>query len=461
MTMQHDCRGLELTTESRTAAGAFDDAVHHFLEYRADTAAMIDRALVADPAFLMPRILRAGAMLLMGTNSVRPALDAELAAIGALETPRNERERLHERALLSWATGDLRRASRHWETIITRWPHDILALRSLHFQNFWMGAAPYMRQVVGAVIPRWTEDMPGYGFVLGMLAFGLEECGRYRQAERCGREAVERNDDDMWSIHAVAHVLEMQGRTAEGSRWLDHPQDRWADRGPFKAHLWWHRALFAVERESFDEALALYDAHVRPGERFVSTDMMNAPTLLARLEFQGVDVGDRWEGLAERSTAWVEDHVIAFTDAHTMMPLARTGRAAEAEAYLESLERLSHVSDCYAAEVTGPYILPLARAIHAFYGGDHRGCVDLLMPLRAALQPIGGSHAQRDVFHQLLLEAAMRAGDWPVARLLAEERIALRADNPLNWTKLAVILDRTGETAAAEAARGRAAMRPD
>ena len=84
MTMQHDCRGLELTTESRTAAGAFDDAVHHFLEYRADTAAMIDRALVADPAFLMPRILRAGAMLLMGTNSVRPAIDAELAAIGAL-----------------------------------------------------------------------------------------------------------------------------------------------------------------------------------------------------------------------------------------------------------------------------------------------------------------------------------------------------------------------------------------
>ncbi|MCB1832628.1 MAG: tetratricopeptide repeat protein [Geminicoccaceae bacterium] len=454
--MRSDMRGLELGTGSGEAVAAFDEAVQHFLEYRADTGGLIERAIEADPAFLMPRILRAGALLLMGTNTVRPMIDAELAAIDALETPRNPREELHERALLAWARGDLRQASRHWETIIARWPLDILALRSLHFQNFWMGAAPYMRQVVGATVQHWDESTPGYGFVLGMLAFGFEECGEYRRAEHCGREAVERNGDDMWAIHAVAHVLEMQGRTDEGRSWLAHPHDHWNDRGPFKAHLWWHRALFAIENGAFDEVLDLYDAHIRPGERFVSTDMMNAPSLLARLEFQGVDVGDRWERLAERSTGWIDDHVIAFTDAHTMFPLARTGRTAEAEAYVESLERLQTQPSSYVAEMTGPYLLPVARATKAYYEGDFRACVDLLMPLRAALQPIGGSWAQRDLFHQLLLEAAIRAGDWPNARLLAQERIAARADNGLNWNKLATILDAAGEKQAAENARQRA-----
>ncbi|MEZ5823729.1 MAG: tetratricopeptide repeat protein [Geminicoccaceae bacterium] len=404
----------------------------------------------------MPRILRAGALLLMGTNTVRPMIDAELEAIRALKTPRNTREALHEKALMAWALGDLRKAARHWEAIIARWPLDILALRSLHFQNFWMGAAPYMRQVVGATLRHWQEDTPGYGFVLGMLAFGLEECGEYGRAERCGREAVERNGDDMWAIHAVAHVLEMQGRTDEGRDWLAHPCDYWNDRGPFKAHLWWHRSLFAVERGAFDEALELYDAHVRPGERFVSTDMMNAPSLLARLEFNGVDVGDRWERLAERSTSWVDDHVIAFTDAHTMFPLARTGRKAEADAYIESLERLATRTNAYSAEVAGPFILPVARATKAFYEGDYGTCVDILMPLRASLQPIGGSWAQRDLFHQLLLEAAIRAGDWPTARLLAQERLAARGENGLNWSKLSTILDAAGEKRAAAEAREKA-----
>ena len=456
--MQQDARGLEISTESSAAASLADEALVHFLEYRADTADLIARALEADQDFVMPRILRTGALLLMGTTTVSAAISAELAALRSAPRPETLRERLHVQALESWAAGDVKTASAIWERIVIAWPHDLLALRSLHFQNFWMGEARYMRQVVGGVSCRWSESDPGYGFVLGMLAFGHEECSDYALAERYGRQAVELNPDDMWSIHAVAHVMEMQGRVAEGRSWLDHPVDQWTDRGPFKGHLWWHAALFALEDGAFDAALDLYDAHVRPGERFVSTDMMNAPSLLARLEFQGVDTGDRWERLAERSTSWIEDHVIAFTDAHTMFPLARTGRQEEAQAFLASLERFSARQNNYAASTVRPYLLPLAEAIKAFYEGQHDRVIELLLPLRASLQPVGGSFAQRDIFEQLLLEASIKAGNWPLARQLGMERTTLRPGNGLGWRKLATILDAIGERQSADEARERAAQ---
>lgn len=438
--MFDDRRGLALSCNSQEAAGLFDAALDDMLEYRARTAQSIQCAINADPAFMMPHILMAGGMLLMGTNIVRPALETKLGEIETLTSQSNltKRERLHAKALQAWACGDLKAACAHWESIVLDHPHDLLALRSLHFQNFWMGNAAYMRNATGAALASWSEDMPGYGFVLGMTAFGFEECGDYSRAERLAREAVARNPDDLWSVHAVAHVLEMQGRLSEGSSWLDGPDDQWLDRGPFKGHLWWHAALFAVERERFGHALDLYDRHIKPGEKFVSTDMMNAPSLLARLEFQGIDVGNRWTELASRSLEWIGNHVVPFTDAHTMFPLART-QMPEADDYLLSLEKLGQIHTGYAADIAEPYLVPLAKAVRAFYRKDYDQTIEILMPLRAQLQPIGGSHAQRDLFHQLLTEAAIKHKKWLLARSLLNERVTLRPDNLSNHRKMAMI----------------------
>ena len=101
--------------------------------------------------------------------------------------------------------------------------------------------------------------MPHYGNLLGMVAFGLEELGLYDMAERYGRDAADQNPDDLWAVHAVAHVMEMQQRAAEGIKWLDYSLDHFRDFNPFRGHIWWHKGLFLIESESLDAAVSLYD----------------------------------------------------------------------------------------------------------------------------------------------------------------------------------------------------------
>ena len=69
---------------------------------------------------------------------------------------------------------------------------------------------------------------------------------------------------------------------------------------------------------------------------------------------------------------------------------------------------------------------PAALAIIAFGAGEHHKAIELMRPLRSIAHRFGGSHAQRDLIDLTLLEAAVRAGDGPLATALAHERLALR-----------------------------------
>ena len=41
------------------------------------------------------------------------------------------------------------------------------------------GDAVNLRDRVGRVIRHWHESVPGYSYILGMQAFGFEECNQY------------------------------------------------------------------------------------------------------------------------------------------------------------------------------------------------------------------------------------------------------------------------------------------
>ncbi|MBI4273199.1 MAG: tetratricopeptide repeat protein [Rhizobiales bacterium] len=455
--MHIDERGLALTTASAAAAEAFNAAVRDYLDYRLSAGERVKSALAADPAFVMGLCLRGYFMLLIGSNATLPAAKKALEQAKTHAESATRREAMHVTALSAWCDADTRRACDVWEQIIAEFPTDLLALRLHHFSSFWLGESRALRDLPAAASIAWNEDMPGYGNVLGMLSFGLEECGEYTEAETTGRRAVEFDPEDLWAVHAVAHVLEMQGRLKDGMAWLGQPTGTWADRNPFKDHLWWHTAMFPLEAGDYERVLALYDAEIKVDENGFYLDVQNAASLLLRLEFCGVDVGDRWQLLAEVAASRIDDHVLGFTDAHFMMALAQANRRDDAEKLLGSLRGFSaSANGNTAVGVAGPLTLPICEALLAFSEKKFDLAVDLLLPLRYRWQGLGASHAQRDIFSQVLIEAAIGAGRMPLARHLLAQRTALKPNSCYTWQRYAGVLEHFGEQENAAKARKRA-----
>jgi hypothetical protein len=429
--MRTDAQGLALTTDSDAAAAAFRDAVEGLAKYRLETGAKADQALAADPEFALGHCLKGYLAMLFGNRALLPRAAAAHAAGTERAARATPRERGHLAALAAWQAGRADSAATAWEAVLAEHPTDLLALRLAHFNYFWLGRARDMRASVERVAAAWTETTPGYGTLLAMQAFGAEECGDYPAAERAGRRAVELDRADLWATHAVAHALEMQGRAEDGIAWLDGLAPHWAGANNMIHHLWWHRALFHLERGETDTVLALYDDRIRNlGSDLVRAvpdlyiDIQNATALLWRLEHVGVTVGPRWAELADKAEARIGDCVLIFTLPHFMMALAADGRDAAAARLLDAMRDYGAAGEGSAASIVGAVAVPLCAAVLAHRKGEHAHVLALALPIRDKIWQLGGSHAQRDVFTQLLVDSAVRSGRLELARTLLGEATA-------------------------------------
>jgi hypothetical protein len=236
----------------------------------------------------------------------------------------------------------------------------------------------------------------------------------------------------VWAIHAVAHVLEMQGRLREGVTWLGNRMTDWAPDNAFAFHNWWHFALYHLDLGEHERVLDLYDGSIRPQPSSVVLEMVDASALLWRLRLREIEVGARWKPLADAWEALVEDGYYAFNDVHAMLALLSDGRVQAAERLQRTLERRALHADTNAA-MTREVGLPVCRGLQAFHHGRYSLAVELLMPVRKLAHRFGGSHAQRDLLNLTVIEAALRAGDYRLARALVAERVDLKPGSPFNW----------------------------
>jgi tetratricopeptide (TPR) repeat protein len=392
-----------------------------------------------------------------------PTLDGRTAqAIAAaekssLEHGANQRELRHISALKAWFDEDLVRAVQIWEDILLEHPLDAVALRLAYHTYFYLGDFANGRDLPARVMHAWNEDVPCYGFILGVYAFALEEAGDYGAAERLGRRAVDLNAGDIWAVHSVCHVLEMQGRHREGIDWVKSTEPGWRHCNNFRYHIWWHRTLFHLELDQYDEVLELYDTEVRADKSNEYLDICNAASLLWRLEARGVAVGDRWEELASVSEERIDDHVLAFVNAHFAMALTSGGRTMAVEQMLENLRGFALDGSKTEAGVTSNVGLPLCEALVAYRSGSYAQVVDLLQPIRYSFVTLGGSHAQRDLFVETLINAALKSEQFALARSLLSERTALKARSPSSWRQLAAAHKGLGDKQRARAAEVKAA----
>ncbi|MCW5730089.1 MAG: tetratricopeptide repeat protein [Alphaproteobacteria bacterium] len=450
-----DKRGVELSTGQRQSVEGYEEAVELMLGYYGDPLARIDLAIAGEPDFVMGHCFRAGLIATTTDQALDPELRASAAAAARLAGKANDRERAHIAAVSAWADGDMAGAVRRYGTIAMKDPGDIFAIQMAHLGDFFLGQSGMLRDRIAGILPGWSEQRPGYGYILGMYAFGLEESADYDRAEETGRRALDLNRRDPWAVHAVAHVMEMQGRQRDGISWLTTRADDWSPDNAFAYHNWWHLALYHLDLGETETVLRLYDERIRPQPSKVPLEMIDASAMLWRLALRGVDVGGRWRELAECWKAAGEGGYYAFNDCHAMLSFVAAGMREEAAALLATM-RAAASGTGTNARMTREVGLPLAEAVIAFANGDHGRAVDLLQDVRLIAHRFGGSHAQRDLIGLTLLESALRSGQGAVARALAAERTALKSTSPFNWRLAARAAEMTGEAARAEAALRRA-----
>jgi tetratricopeptide (TPR) repeat protein len=413
--MHRDIHGLPVSTASRDAATAFDRTIEGYLKYRADLAARLTALLTADPDFALAHCLKGYFALLSYKQANVPAAADAAAAARRLAMSATPREQAHVVALEHWLGGDLDRALGVWEQILVEHPHDVLAFRLAHFNSFWLGRPGAMRISVDRVLPKWGRELPAYGTILSCHCFSHEECGDYAIAEKSGRAAIEIDPGDIWGTHAVAHIMEMQGRHAEGIAWLDELERHWDGGNNLLHHLWWHRALFHLERREYDAVLDLYDRRFRNlGSKLTQAqpdlyiDIQNAASMLFRLERAGIEVGGRWAEIADKAEARIGDCLSAFTLPHWMMALAATGREEAARRMLDRMRTFGS-GEGTVMRIVGDVAVPVSEAVLAHRRGEHARACGLMRPVLDRMHELGGSHAQQDVLMQLFLDCAMKA----------------------------------------------------
>jgi len=422
--MIQDAQGHHLSGATEEAATAYDRAVRAFNLVHGDAIGLFDTARQTAPDFAMAYLGKAWVF----TVANDPGLRTQAAAL--VETARlltlNEREQAHLAALSHLVQGSRAAAVAVLDRHLMRYPFDLVAHQGAALTDGFLGRFHWVRDRSARALPLWSKDQPGYGTLLAMHGFGLEEAGDYARAEDESRAAAELEPFSFWPHHTVAHVMEMTGRPEDGLCWMAAREALWSTPTHLKqVHIWWHKALFHLELGQYDEALALYDGPMRATQRPVALSLTNASALLWRLDTLGYDIGDRWWELAALWQDHADGKCLVFGDIHAAMAELRSGQEALVERRLEAM-RETAASRLESAGLYRTVGIPVVEGLAAFHRGAYAEAVELLLPVRFELWQIGGSHAQRDVVDWTLTEAAVRASQRDVALSLAHERLGTR-----------------------------------
>lgn len=418
--MATDVYGLPVTTSSAEALEAYNRGVESALGWKADALDLFRLATQHDPNLA---VAHAGAAACLFLEEQFAEAKAASEAARALASPSiSARERSYVEAVTLWTAGKVPDAERMMEAHLREYPRDLPIVQRLYFVHFWLGKFPEMLEATTALVPHLGDS----SYMLGMHAFALEQAGRCPEAVDTAEKALAKNASDAWSIHALAHALY---ESAEFDRAIARLPDviepvrglNW-----FQNHLWWHVVLMHLARGEYDTVSSMSRDLFEREPSTIAGDLHDSISLLWRLELAGRPVADRWAPFAAIARERINRTGLLFHVAHVAMALAGARDFTSTERQAAFLRERSAKD---ATGLLGDLALPLCEGIHAFAAGDFRTTIAKIEPLRPRIIRLGGSRAQRDVFHDTLLEACFRAGDVERAERLLAERVARRPDH--------------------------------
>jgi tetratricopeptide (TPR) repeat protein len=415
-----DAYGLPVTTESADALAAYDEAVDAALGWKASALENFQRATERDPALAVAHAGAAACFLL--EERFAEAKAASDAARRTVSPSLSDRERSYVDGVTLWTAGKVPEAERAMREHLSRYPHDLAIIQRLYFIFFWTGKFPEMREATTELV----RHSPDNSYMLGMHAFAEEQAGRCDEAIALAERAIAKNPNDAWSIHALAHALYESSAFDAGIARLPGVIESVRGLNWFQNHLWWHVVLMHLARGDYDRVSEMSRDLFEREPSSIAGDLHDSISLLWRLELAGRPVGDRWSPFAAIARERVNRTGLLFHVAHVAMALAAVRDSASGAKQITLLHDRAPKDP---TRVLGEVTLPLVEGIHAFGARDYATTIAKIEPLRARIVLLGGSRAQRDVFHDTLLEACFRAGDMDRAERLLAERLARRPDH--------------------------------
>jgi len=405
--MLEDLQGLSVTTESASAIDAINWFIQQSLSYGNESETAILQALQADPNCALSNAY-AAAFYLSQENAVdRQRASFFLQVAEQYSSSATKREQLYFKAISAWANGQINRAIACHETIVDQFPQDLLSVQQGQYHYFYQGDTAKLLHIA----KRSLMVNPDHPELLGMVAFGLEQCHQLQEAEWMGRQATALKHHNPWAHHAVAHVLETQQRTEEGIAWMMAVSDTWEGcNSMLYTHNWWHIALFYLKQGAIAEVLKLYEDRIwGRARRHSPKDQVGAISLLLRLELQGVKVDRQWADLAFPLHNRIHEHALPFQDLHYIYALARSHQPQQAYEMLVSMIAHAHRLNSLQRDRWLEIAVPAARAMIAHALGNWQEAATLFKLVLPHLWQLGGSHAQRALFKQVYLNAVQQS----------------------------------------------------
>lgn len=403
----HDPLGNPITVQQPESVAAVAGFVQGFLNYQPSILQVL--AAAEHDESLVVQACAAALWLFSESPMGPPQARACLARARQAKLPSTDRERLFAQAVAHWAEGDFGPALAVHAQLVREHPRDLAALKLGQYHAFNLGDSPTLLRLALQAAPA-VQDVPNFH---GLLAFGHEQCHNLAQAEAAARHALSLQPAEPWAEHALAHVMLTQGRHHEAVVFLQRASGHWAERTSFmRTHNWWHLALAHLELGEPAAALALYDQQVWGVDKGYTQDQVGAVSLLARLDLAGADVGPRWQDLATHLAERLNDQVLPFLDLQYLYGLARAERWTEAQALRAAMARHAPQAPLASRRAWQQVALPAADGLLAHARGDFEDAAAALGRALPQLGSIGGSHAQRDLFEQLWLDALARSGQW-------------------------------------------------
>jgi hypothetical protein len=450
--MTQDLYGLPVTVKNSATLQGINDFIHGFLSYQTKAAQIIPAA-DADPDCALANAYAALIWMFLEAPSAPQKAAPYLARAQAARDGITAREALVLDVTAAWVAGDVPKVLEVCNQILIDHPRDMAILKLAQYHLFNLGDAAAMLRTALMVLPE-AEDI---AYAHGMIAFGYEQCHLLDRAETSARHAMTLQHDDAWSHHAIAHVMLTQGRVSEGAAFLENVATTWGELNSFmRSHNWWHLALFYLSLGRHDDVRRAFDTHVWGLEKEYSQDQVGATSLLARMEFAGVDVGERWRDVADHIALRGADTVNPFLTLQYLYALARTARP-EADHLMHAIYRRAEDTSQHDHVAWRDVVLPAANGIIAHAKGDWDAAIVQMSRALPRMSECGGSHAQRDLFEQIHLDALVQDGRASSAQQVLEMRRTYDPDGvPLNLL-LGDVYAQSGLPILAQEARARAA----